>query len=120
MPPSPQQNFTPSAQTTTPDGTRSGMTVLLSDDRITRVIGSANSASDSQATRFSVEQRFLAQTAIIPAERPDWAPAIVVAPPRRWDPPPGPASDLLPKTANPPLPRPLGLAPLAARDTPAG
>ena len=120
MPPSPQQNFTPSAQTATPDGTRSGMTVLLSDDTITRVIGSANSASDSQATRFSVEQRFLAETAMIAAERPGWARSIVVAPPRQWDPPAGLASDLLSETVHAPWLRPVSLASLAAVKHPAG
>jgi Family of unknown function (DUF6049) len=120
MPPSPEQNFTPSAQTSAPDGTRSGMTVLLSDHTITQVIAWANSASDSKATRFSVAQRFLAETAMIAAERPQVARSIVVAPPRRWDPPAGLASDLLAETVSAPWLRPVSLAQLAAARHPAG
>ena len=112
MPPSQQVlpvNYTPSAQTSAPDGTRSGMRVLLSDDTITSLIGSVTAA-----TRFSVEQRFLAETAMIAAERPGWARSIVVAPPRQWNPPAGLASDLLSETVHAPWLRPVSLASLAA------
>ena len=119
MPPPPQLTFTPSAQTTAPDGTPSGMRVLVSDDTITQLIGSA-SATSGAATRFSVEQRFLAETAMIAAERPNWARSIVVAPPRRWDPPAGLASDLLYETVHAPWLRPVSLASLAAVKHPAG
>jgi hypothetical protein len=119
MPPSPPQNFTPSAQTTAPDGTSSGMGVLVSDDTITQLIGSA-SATSGAATRFSVEQRFLAETAMIAAERPNLARSIVVAPPRQWDPPAGLASDLLYETVHAPWLRPVSLAQLAAVKHPAG
>ncbi len=120
MPPSPQRNYTPSAQATAPDGTGSGMKVLLSDDRITSVIGLANSASDSQATKFSVQQRYLAETAMIAAERPNLARSIVVAPPRRWDPPAGLAGDLLAETVSAPWLRPVSLGQLAAAGHPTG
>src|SRR5262249_15198990 len=119
MPPSPQQNFTPSAQTTTPDGTASGMGVLISDDTITQVIGSASHTSGA-ATRFSVAQRFLAETAMIAAERPGLARSIVVAPPRLWDPPAGLASELLSETVRAPWLRRGSLARLAAVKPPAG
>jgi hypothetical protein len=120
MPPSQQPNYTPAAQTTTPDGQGSGMTVLLSDDTITRLIGSANSPSDSQATKFSVEQRYLAETAMIAAELPGVARSIVVAPPREWNPPAGLASELLQETVRAPWLRPVSLADLAAVRHPAG
>jgi hypothetical protein len=120
MPPAQQQNYTPAAQTRTPDGQRSGMTVLLSDDTITKLIGSANSPSDSQATKFSVEQRYLAETAMIAAERPGLARSIVIAPPRQWNPPAGLASDLLQETVRAPWLRPVRLADLAAVKHPAG
>jgi Family of unknown function (DUF6049) len=119
MPPSPQQTFTPSAQTTSPDGRASGMSVLLSDTTITQLLGSA-SARSGPATRFSVQQRFLAETAMIAAERPGWARSIVVAPPRQWDPPAGLASDLLSETVRAPWLRPVSLASLAAVKHPAG
>jgi hypothetical protein len=119
MPPPPQLTFTPSAQTTAPDGMASGMGVLVSDDTITQLIGSA-SATSGAATRFSVEQRFLAETAMIAAERPGLARSIVVAPPRQWDPPAGLASDLLYETVHAPWLRPVSLAQLAAVRHPAG
>ena len=118
MPPSqqvPPVNYTPSAQASARDGTRSGMRVLLSDDTITTLIGSATAA-----TRFYVEQRFLAETAMIAAERPNWARSIVIAPPRQWNPPAGLASDLLSETVHAPWLRPLSLASLAAVKHPVG
>ena len=90
MPPSPQQTYTPSAQTSTPDGEGPKLNVLLSDDTITQVLGTANTAADSKAAAFSVAQRYLAETAMIAAERPELPRSIVVAPPRHWDPPGGP------------------------------
>ena len=120
MPPSPQQTYTPSAQTSTPDGEGPELNVLLSDDTITQVLGTANTASDSKATAFSVAQRYLAETAMIAAERPELARSIVVAPPRRWDPPAGLASDLLSETLGAPWLRTVSLTSLAATAHPSG
>ena len=83
-----QSAFTPaSAKTSTPDGVTGDMRVLLSDDTITQILGTANAPSDPPATSFAVEQRFLAETAMIAAQAPSVGRSIVVAPPRRWDPP---------------------------------
>ncbi|HEX4658701.1 MAG TPA: DUF6049 family protein, partial [Streptosporangiaceae bacterium] len=121
MPPSsPQVHYTASAQTTTRDGRRSGMTVLLSDDTLTQIIGSANSASDSPAQKFSIEQRYLAETAMIAAEQPGVARSVVIAPPRHWDPPADLASSLLDETVRAPWLQPVSLATLAAVKHPAG
>jgi hypothetical protein len=120
MPPSPMQNYTPTAQATTPDGVGAPLKVLLSDDTITQILGSASSPSESKAAVFSVEQRYLAETAMIAAERPSLARAVVVAPPRRWDPPAGLASDLLAETVQAPWLRPVSLASLAAVKNPSG
>ncbi len=120
MPPSPQQDYTPSAQTTASDGTGTPMTVLLSDDTITQIIGTANSPSDSKATAFAVEQRYLAETAMIAAEQPSIGRSVVVAPPRRWDPPAGLASDLLSETVTAPWLHPVSLGDLAAVKDPSG
>jgi hypothetical protein len=120
MPPSPQQDYTPSAQATASDGTGTRMTVLLSDDTITQIIGAANSPSDSKATAFAVEQRYLAETAMIAAEQPSIGRSVVVAPPRRWDPPAGLASDLLSETVTAPWLRPVSLGDLAAVKDPSG
>jgi Family of unknown function (DUF6049) len=121
MPPSPQPpTYTPSAQTTTPDGEGPALKVLLSDDTITQILGSANSASDSKATAFEVSQRYLAETAMIAAEQPNLARSIVVAPPRRWNPPAGLASELLSETVNAPWLKPVSLGQLATARHPAG
>jgi Family of unknown function (DUF6049) len=120
MPPSTQPNFTPSAQTTTPDGEGPDLKVLLSDHTITRIIASADSASGSKAKAFAVEQWYLAETAMIAAEEPSVARSIVVTPPRRWDPPAGLAGDLLHDTVSAPWLQPVSLGQLAAAQHPAG
>ncbi len=122
MPPSSPSlpNFTPSAQTTTPDGEGADLKVLLSDHRITQIIASADSPSDSKAQAFAVEQRYLAETAMITAEEPSVPRSIVVTPPRRWDPPAGLAADLLQETVSAPWLQPVSLAQLAATQHPAG
>jgi hypothetical protein len=120
MPPSPQQDYTPSAQTTAPDGTGTPMTVLLSDDTITQIIGTANAPSDSKATAFAVGQRYLAETAMIAAEQPSIGRSVVVAPPRRWDPPAGLANELLSETVTAPWLRSVSLSDLAAVKDPSG
>jgi hypothetical protein len=120
MPPSPQVDFTPAAQTSTPDGEGPRLKVLLSDDTITQIIGSADSPSASKATAFAVAQRYLAETAMIAAEQPSVARSIVVTPPRRWDPPAGLASDLLRETVSAPWLQPASLGELANVQHPAG
>ena len=120
MPPVPSQNFTPSAVTTTPSGVGPRMHVLLSDDTITRVLGTANHGTAPPGTSFAVAQRFLAETAMIAAERPELARSVVIAPPRRWDPPAGLASDLLAETVTAPWIRPVSLPRIAAAGPGAG
>jgi hypothetical protein len=115
-----QPNFTPSAQTTTPDGEGPDMKVLLSDHTITQIIASADSAAGSKAKAFAVEQRYLAETAMIAAEEPSVARSIVVTPPRRWDPPAVLAGNLLQQTVSAPWLQPVSLAQLAATQHPAG
>ena len=114
MPPSPSQNFTPSAVTTTPSGEGPRMHVLLADDTITQVLGTADHGRAPAGTSFAVAQRFLAETAMIAAERPALARSVVVAPPRDWDPPPGLAGKLLASTVTAPWLRPVSLPRLAA------
>jgi hypothetical protein len=120
MPASPQVDFTPTAQAATPDGEGPKMAVLLSDDTITKIIGSADSPSVSKAAAFAVTQRYLAETAMIAAEEPSVARSIVITPPRRWDPPAGLASDLLNETVNAPWLQPTSLGQLAGVQHPAG
>ena len=116
MPPSSAEpSFTPaSAIASTPDGVNGDMRVLLSDDTITQILGTADAPSDPPATAFAVEQRFLAETAMIAAQGPNSSRAIVVAPPRRWDPPAGLAKGLLTETVSAPWLKPASLGSLAA------
>ena len=116
MPPTASQNFTPSAVTTTPTGVGPRMHVLLADDTITQILGTANHGPAPQGESFAVAQRFLAETAMIAAERPSLTRSIVIAPPRRWDPPPGLASKLLADTVSAPWLRPVSLPALAGAD----
>jgi hypothetical protein len=120
MPPTSQPNFTPSAQTTTPDGEGPDMRVLLSDQTMTNIIASADSAAGSKAKAFAVEQRYLAETAMIAAEEPSVARSIVVTPPRHWAPPAGLAAGLLHDTVSAPWLQPVSLAQLAGAQHPAG
>jgi len=104
--------WTPSAQTTTPDGEGPDLHVLLADHGITTLLGSASSARTPGAA-FAVRQYYLAETAMIAAEAPSLARSIVVAPPSRWDPPASLARALLAETASAPWLRPVGVAQLA-------
>jgi hypothetical protein len=114
MPPTQPQTYTPSAVTSTPNGERGDMRVLLADSTLTAVLGQATSASGSAGASFAVAQRFLAETAMISAQAPHLSRAIVVAPPRRWDPPAGLASELLSETAGAPWLSPVSAGRLAA------
>ncbi|HEY2550515.1 MAG TPA: DUF6049 family protein [Streptosporangiaceae bacterium] len=116
---SPDQTFAPdNAVTSTPDGVNGDMRVLLSDHTITTVLGSA-SATAGRAASFAVQQRFLAETAMIAAQLPGRARSIVVAPPRRWSPPPGLARHLLAQTTRAPWLKPVSLSQLASSRVPA-
>src|SRR5262249_47306528 len=113
MPPAATVNYTPSAVSSTPSGVGPRMRVLISDSTISQILGKANVASTSAGAAFSVRQRVLAETAMIAAEQPDLARSLVIAPPRRWDPPPQLAADLLASTSSAPWLRPVSLSELA-------
>jgi hypothetical protein len=81
--------------------------ILLANASITNLIATRNRSAGSA---FSTAQDFLAQTALA-AQRGS---PIIVAPPRRWDPPAGLAADLLTDTASAPWLSPVSLASLAA------
>jgi hypothetical protein len=117
MPPSASQTFTPSAVTTAPSGVGPRMHVLLADDTLTRILGTANHGRGRPGASFAVAQRFLAETAMIAAERTSIARSIVVAPPRRWEPPPGLAAALLGDATGAPWLLPVSLPGLASDDS---
>ena len=107
-------SWTPSAQTTTPDGEGPDLHVLLADHTLTTILGSAAAAARSPGTAFSVRQYYLAETAMIAAEAPSLARSIVVAPPSRWAPPATLARALLAETVSAPWLHPVGISQLAA------
>ena len=76
------------------------MNVLLADNALTGVLSAGDSSSGalSQSTQFAVEQRFLAETAMIAAEAPYSSRSVVVAPPQDWSPSQALASVLLNET----------------------
>jgi hypothetical protein len=119
MPPKQQWSYTPSEVTTTPDFEGGDMHVLLADSTLTQVLQSVTATSDPRGAAFAARQRFLAETAMIAAQAPNLSRAIVVAPPRRWDPPAGLASGLLDETDSAPWLSPVSAGSLAAaRHTP--
>ena len=118
MPPlAPAPPYTPTAVASTPDGEGGDMHVLLSDDTLTQLLATADTAT-TPAAQFAVAQDFLAETAMF-AVQARVGRAIVVAPPRRWDPPAGLAAGLLRETAAAPWLTPVSLGSLAAAAAPA-
>jgi hypothetical protein len=129
MQPAVPANVTPTGVTTTPDGVYGQMHVLLADHEIGQVLsapvdglpGIAPGTNPSPAAAaFAREQWFLAQTAMIASEAPHTARAVVVAPPRRWDPGAALASSLLDETVHIPWLRPASLSSLVAAPHPTG
>lgn len=135
MPPVSPGSVAP-AVTTTPDGLASQVRVLLADHTLTQdvlslpageipgtvpAVGSGPAAAGAapgtpvtsgQAASFAQEQWFLALTAVRAAQAPAGADALVVAPPRRWNPSATLAGALLRETTTTPWLRPAGLASL--------
>lgn len=89
------------------------MRVLLADATLTRVLSSA-SATSPRGAGSAAAQRVLAETAMIAAEDPQVARAIVVTPPRHWNPPPGLARALLAETNSAPWLAPASAGSLLA------
>ncbi len=122
MPPARLVPYTPSAITTTPDGVNAGLHVALADAALTRVLAGAPTAAGRSpaAAAFATEQRFLAETAMIAAERPGLARSVVITPPRQWNPAAGLAAALLQETDTAPWLQPASLSSLLAAPGHAG
>src|SRR5215472_7592186 len=123
MPPAVPTNVTPTAVTTTPNGVYGQMNVLLADNGIEQVLSAPadslpgiapGTRPSPAAATFARKQWFLAQTAMIASEAPHTARAVVVAPPRHWDPGAALASSLLDETVDTPWLRPASLSSLVA------
>jgi len=123
--------FTPTAVTTTPDGVYGQMHVLVADNGVAQILaappgslpgttpGTGGAKSSAAAAAFAREQWFLAETAMIAAQAPHTARAVVVAPPRRWNPGAALARALLAESVTTPWLRPASLSSLAAAKPPA-
>ena len=115
MPPANPAVFADDAITSirTPSGVN--MTILLADHVLTGVLATGDTSSGvlPPSTQFAVNQRFLAETAMIAAEAPDSDRSIVVAPPENWSPSATLASDLLSETTSTPWLSPTALGSLA-------
>ena len=138
MPPRASVNYTPTAVTTTPDGLGAQMNVLLADHTLTQILTARRSQIPGvvpappgvpsslrgqvrQAAAFGKEQWFLAETAMIAAEPAPRTPrAVVVAPPRRWDPSLPLVQALLAETTDTPWLHPATLASMVAAGAPPG
>lgn len=111
MPASSPLAYTPSATPATaltPIGAQ--LHVALADSTLSQMLGAAGGGSPGAA--FAVDQRFLAETAMIVAQAPNLRRTLVVAPPRQWDPSPGLAAALLSATDNAPWLTPTSLSKL--------
>jgi hypothetical protein len=84
--------------------------VLLANDSLTSLLGSA--AETGPGSAFTTAQQFLAETALLAQQQPSTP--IIVAPPQRWHPTPGLASKLLSDTASAPWLSPATLTSLTA------
>ena len=128
---------TPATVTTVPGGQGSELTVLRADSTLTNILAARRDqipglvpdgyatpagakAQVRQAAAFAKEQWFLAETAMTAASAPAVGRSIVVAPPRRWDPPPDMADALLDDTVHTPWLAPASLASLASAQSRTG
>jgi hypothetical protein len=89
------------------------MTLLLANASLSNLLAARRGSAGSA---FSTAQDFLAQTALAAQQHP--GSPIIVAPPRRWDPPAELATDLLTDTASAPWLSPVSLTSLATPHTP--
>lgn len=105
FPPARRLTFTPGAVAKAPSvgGT---VKVLLADHVLTDILGRDTSRPGAAAL---TEQRYLAETALITAERPNRSRTLLVAPPRRWRPGSGLPFALLSDTAKAPWLDPVAL-----------
>jgi len=88
------------------------MNVLLADDSLTNLLRSASGAT-SPGAQFALEQRFLAETAMIASEFPNVARSVVVSPPETWGPSAALAQALLQESTAAPWLQPTTLSSLA-------
>ncbi|HEY1624198.1 MAG TPA: DUF6049 family protein [Streptosporangiaceae bacterium] len=96
-------------------GAGTPMSVLLADNTLTDVLKGAGTTS--RAGQFAIEQRYLAETAMIAAEAPNDPRSLVVSPPETWDPSQALAAGLLRETTSAPWLQPVQLESLTGQRT---
>lgn len=99
----------PAAVTRTPSGVGGYINVVLIDGSLSQLMGSATTAPGSG---FATSQLYLAETALLAQQL--HGQSVVVAPPRRWQPPAGLAADLLADTAAAPWLSPVTVTSLTS------
>jgi hypothetical protein len=122
---------TPATVATVTSSVGSPLNILLANSTLTNILSARRSqipglapdgyttppsarADVRTAAAFAKEQWFRAETAAIAANAPAAGRAVIVAPPRRWNPPPGMADTLLTDTVSSPWLQPTTLASLAS------
>ena len=108
-------NYTPGAVTSKLTGIGIPLHVLLADHEISTLLNTKAAASPKPGDIFSTSQLYLAETAMIASEAPSNNRPIMIAPPRRWDPPRQLASGLLADTVSAPWLQPSTMSQMVAQ-----
>jgi hypothetical protein len=110
-----ERTYTPTGRAQV-DAAGAPLEVLVADQALTDALTGDLTLPGAAAL---VEQRFLAETALITLERPNVARTVLVAPPRRWAPPVGWAGGLLDAVDRTPWVRTVSLNALSLTRVPA-
>jgi hypothetical protein len=108
-------NYTPGAVSTKLTGIGKPLHVLLADHTISALLNTKAATSASAGDIFSTSQLYLAETAMIASEAPSIVRPIMIAPPRRWDPPRQLAAGLLADTISAPWLEPSTVGQMVAQ-----
>ena len=99
-------SYTPGAVSSKLTGIGNVLHILLADHAITALLSTRAAASAKPGDVLQTSQLYLAETAMIASEAPSNNRPIMVAPPRRWDPPRALARGLLSDTVSAPWLKP--------------
>ncbi|HEX5190609.1 MAG TPA: hypothetical protein VFW16_13765 [Streptosporangiaceae bacterium] len=108
-------NYTPGAVSKKLTGIGDTFQILLADHAISALLNTKAATSASAGDIFSTGQLYLAETAMIASEAPSIVRPIMIAPPRRWDPPKQLASGLLADTVSAPWLKPSTVSQMVAQ-----
>lgn len=111
LPAQDQVGHTPDATTTLPTSDDTEATAVVTDHQLGHVL---DADADTAGQTMLAEQRYIAETALISAERPDTTQTVVAAPPANWNPTADLATGVLEATESLPWLDPVSLDELAA------